>query len=123
MRKLHKFTHDAMRETMTLFTIRNKDGNILRSGVRLWEEEYHWLWLTSPLQGARVYESENAAKSAITFIATRFPDEGVPELVPLLANPQTPIDQTERVKAVWKKKGLNLNEEYGTYFKGNSDNI
>lgn len=89
-------------DTLEFYVVRNKEGKYLRAKGY---SGYGDSWVTE-LNRAKVYTKRGGASGQITWWATHYPDYGIPDLVPLTATLGEPIDQTERLTKVKKKKEL-----------------
>lgn len=89
-------------EVLEFYVVRNKEGKYLRTKGY---GGYGDSWVTE-LNRAKVYTKRGGASGQITWWATHYPDYGIPDLVPLTATLGEPIDQTERLTKVMKKKEL-----------------
>jgi len=89
-------------ESLEFYVVRNKEGKYLRAKGY---SGYGDSWVAD-LNRAKVYTKKGGASGQITWWATHYPDYGIPDLVPLTATIGEPIDQTERLTKVRKKKEL-----------------
>ena len=102
------------KDEQTVFLIRNFEGSYLAKNCSLeHDDHYDFAWTT--LQWAKVYDTARSANTQITKWAAKFPEHGIPELVPAKLKIGKPIDQTERVFKVWLKKGILDEKAKGIY--------
>lgn len=95
-------------DTLTLYVIRSQDGKYLRSKGYQGSGE---CWVTD-INKAKMYAKIGPAHAQVTWWANAYPKFGVPDIVPLIATPGDPIDQTDRVKKAQRTKQLKeLNEK------------
>ena len=93
-----------MEETnvLTLYAVRSQDGKYLRSKGYEGSGE---CWVTD-INKAKLYSKIGPAHSQVTWWANAYPKFGIPVIVPFIATPGEPIDQTDRVKKSQRTKQL-----------------
>lgn len=90
-------------ESLELYLIRNKEGKYLRAKGY---NGYGECWVED-VKKAKVYLKKSTASSQITWWARKYPQYGIPDLIPLITTVGEPIDQTKRVNDSLRKKAIN----------------
>lgn len=90
-------------ESLELYLIKNKEGKYLRSKGY---NGYGNCWVED-INKAKIYPRKSTALSQITWWSRKYPEYGVPDLIPLICTAGEPIDQTKRVGDSIRKKAIN----------------
>jgi hypothetical protein len=88
---------------MELYLVRNKEGKYLRAKGY---NGYGDSWVED-INKAKIYPRKGTALSQITWWGRKYPEYGVPDLIPLICTAGEPIDQTKRVSDSIRKKAIN----------------
>lgn len=89
-------------ETLTFYIVKSQDGKYLRT-TGFGGNGEHWV---SDIKKAKVWNKIGPAHSQVTWWSNAYPDFGIPMVIPLVATPGEPIDQTDRVKKAQKTAKL-----------------
>ena len=79
---------------MTVYAVRNKDGEYFRAKGYCGSGD---TWVDS-LKKARIYPKPGPARAQVTFFANNWPEFGVPELVELRVTEVVVLNEDKRVK-------------------------
>lgn len=90
-------------ESLELYLVRNKEGKYLRAKGY---NGYGECWVDD-IKKAKIYTKKSTASSQITWWSGKYPQYGVPDLIPLITTLGEPIDQTKRVSDSLRKKKIN----------------
>ena len=83
--------------SLKLYAVRSKDGKWYKS-------QHHRRGWQDDVSDARFFSTPGPAKTQITYFATHFPDDGIPDLIEITATEYTVVDQVLRVKKAARKK-------------------
>ena len=85
---------------LEIFVVRNKEGKYFRAKGY---GGYGQTWVTD-IKSARLYSKLGAARSIVTFFASKYSEYGVPEILRLTVTGMTVVDDKDRVTKVIKAK-------------------
>jgi len=91
---------------MTLYAVRNKDGQYFRAKGYGGSGE---TWVDS-LSRARIYPKPGPARAQVTFFANNYPQYGIPKLVELHVTEVVDVDETSRVQKSQNRKAKEIVE-------------